>query len=163
MFACYEDIAPLTEDGVFLKTLAVTMAVTCGFLISKTTYDAFRRHHARATFVIIGGGPCGLIAALIVARTGKASRIVIYEEKHRSELVNRPQQLAFEQKNVHFLKSFGVDFDNMEGCWQHKRFFTRIGVFTEYMLSIIYRLDIPIAVHLNQKVSGYQLDTAKAS
>ncbi len=152
--SCYEEIAPLTSNTIFMQTIAVTVAVTCGFLLSKTTYDNFRKRWARATVVVVGAGPIGLISVLIAAKSGKAARIILYEEKYRNDLLNRPQQIALQQKNVHFLKSLGVDFDNIEGCWQQKCFYTRIGVFQEYILSIIYTLGVPVDVRLQQKVSA---------
>ncbi len=153
--ACYEEIASLTSNGIFLQTVVVTVAVTCGFLISKTTYDNFRKRWARATVVVIGAGPIGLISVLIAAKSGKAEKIILFEEKYRNDLFNRPHQIALEQKNVHFLKTLGVDFDNIEGCWQQKCFFTRIGVFQEYILSTIYRLNVTVDVRLHQKVRSH--------
>ena len=152
IMACYDDVAPLTADGVLLQTLVITVVVTFGFLLSKTTYDNYRKRSSKATLVVVGAGPIGLTSLIIAAKSGKISRAILFEEKCSQDLVNRPQQIALEHKNVIFLQSLGVDFDNIEGCWQQHRFFTRIGVFQEYLLSLISRLPVPVDVRLRQKV-----------
>ena len=82
----------------------------------------------------------------------QVSRIIVFEERCRHDLVCRPQQIAIDAKTTAFLQSLGVDFDNIEGCREKGCFFTRAGVFLEYMLSIIQRLDVPIDLRLNCKV-----------
>ena len=105
-----------------------------------------------------GAGPVGLTSVLISARSGKAAKIILFEEKFRNDLINRPQQIALQEKNVTFLKTLGVDFDNIEGCWQNNCFFTRMGVFQEYMLGMIYRLHshVDVDIRLNKKVTLYR-------
>ena len=106
----------------------------------------------KVTTVVIGAGPVGLISGVIACRSGKASEVLLFEEKSRNELVNRPQQIALDAKSVTFLQGLGVDFDNIEGCWQDDCFFTRIGVFEEYMLSIIAIQQVAVDVRLRYKV-----------
>ena len=151
--ACYEDLAAAAANGVFLQTVCITVFVTCAFFLSKTTYDRVRRMRARATIVVVGAGPVGLTAVLIASKSGRASNIVIYEEHSRKDLHNRAQQIALDHRNVIFLNSIGVDFDNIEGCWQQRCFYTRLGVFQEYMLSIVQQqLNVPIDIRLGTKV-----------
>lgn len=82
----------------------------------------------------------------------QVSRIIVFEERCRHDLVGRAHQIAIDAKMTAFLQSLGVDFDNIEGCREQGCFFTRSGVFIEYMLSIIQRLDVPIDLRLNCKV-----------
>ena len=56
-----------------------------------------------------------------------------------------------------FLSDLGVDFDNIEGCSENGVFFTKVGVFQEYLLSIIYRLRVEVNLRLHTKVSGQHL------
>ena len=103
IMACYDDVAPLTADGVLLQTLVITVVVTFVFLLSKTTYDNYRKRSSKATLVVVGAGPIGLTSLIIAAKSGKISRAILFEEKCSQDLVNRPQQIALEHKNVIFL------------------------------------------------------------
>ena len=144
------------SNVTLLETFAITIIVTCGFIVSKSTFDKVRRRLSKVTVVVIGAGPAGLCSLLIATKTGKVSRVILYEEKSRNELLNQSHQITLEQNTVHFLKSLGVDFDNIEGCWQHKRFFTRIGVFQEYMLSMLNTRrsdDMQVDIRMHCKVS----------
>lgn len=149
---CLPDHAALWTTAVFLQTLGVTVVMTCAFVLTKTTYDRIRRRWSQVAVVVIGAGPIGLTSALIAAHSQKASRIIVYEEKARNELLCRPQQIALDSKSVMLLKSLGVDFDNIEGCWKHRSFFTRIGVFQEYLLSFFHLLQTPVEMKLKTKV-----------
>ena len=155
--ACYEDISSLTTSSILVQTTAVTIFITFAFMATKTSYDIFRYRWSKATVIVIGAGPVGLTAVLISALSGKAERIILFDEKLRSDLINRSQQIALKEKCVKYLKSFGVDFDNIEGCWQQGTFYTKLGVFEEYMLGMVYRLHcaVPIEIRLNTKVSTY--------
>ena len=152
---CYEDILQLTTDRVLLQTTAVTILVTVAFMATKTSYEKVRQHLSRATVVVIGAGPVGLTAVLISALSGKAEKIILFDDKFRNDLINRPMQIALNDISVKFLQMLGVDFDNIEGCWQQGSFFTKLGVFEEYMLGMVYRLQykVPVDVRLCSKVS----------
>ena len=141
-----------------METVTITFIIICVFIASKNAFDNLRRKWARITVVVIGGGPIGLISVLIAAKSERVSRIILYDDKNRQDLLNRPQQIAVERHNVQYLTELGVDFDNLEGCWQQHCFYTRIGVFQEYVLSILYRLPVQVDVKLNSKVcqSNYQ-------
>ena len=152
---CYEDISVLTTSTILIQTTMVTMFVTFAFVATKTSYDIFRQHWSKATVIVVGAGPVGLTSVLISALSGKAERIILFDEKFRNDLINRSQQIALKEKSVKFLKVLGVDFDNIEGCWQQGTFYTKLGVFEEYMLGMVYRLHCkpPIEIRLNSKVS----------
>ncbi|ELT88967.1 hypothetical protein CAPTEDRAFT_195876 [Capitella teleta] len=149
---CLGEQANPWTTAVFLQTLGVTVVMTCAFVLTKTTYDRMRRRLSQVAVVVIGAGPIGLTSALVAAHSQKASRVIVYEEKPRSELLCRPQQIGLDAKSVTLLSSLGVDFDNIEGCWKHKNFFTRIGVFQEYLLSQFQLLQTPVELKLKTKV-----------
>ncbi len=107
---------------------------------------------SRVTLVVIGAGPIGLISLIAAAKCGRVSSIILYEEKSRNKLLNNNYQIALDTKSISFLRSLGIDFDNIEGCWDKGRFCTRIGVFLEYLLSTISRLDIEVDMRLKTKV-----------
>ena len=152
---CYQDISLLATDCILFQTAAVTLLVTFAFMATKTSYDIVRQHWSKATVIVVGAGPVGLTAVLISALSGKAERIILFDDKFRNDLINRPQQIALKDKCVKFLKSLGVDFDNIEGCWHEGSFFTKLGVFEEYMLGMVYRLHskVPVDTRLCSKVS----------
>ena len=154
--ACYQDISALTSSSILIQTTAVTIFVTFAFMASKTSYDIFRYHWSKATTIVVGAGPVGLTAVLISALSGKSDRIILFDDKFRNDLINRSQQIALKEKYVKFLKTLGVDFDNIEGCWHEGSFYTKLGVFVEYMLGMVYRLHykVPIEIRLNTKVSS---------
>ena len=154
--ACYEDISQLTTECVLFQTTAVTILVTIAFMATKTSYEKVRQHLSRATVVVIGAGPVGLTAVLISALSGKAEKIILFDDKFRNDLINRPMQIALNDISVKFLQMLGVNFDNIEGCWQQGSFFTKLGVFEEYMLGMVYRLQykVPVDVRLCSKVSA---------
>ena len=153
--ACYQDITELSTGCILFQTTAVTVLVTFAFIATKTSYDIVRQHLSKATVIVIGAGPVGLTAVLISALSGKAERIILFDDKFRNDLINRPQQIALKEECVKFLKTLGVDFDNIEGCWEHGSFFTKLGVFEEYMLGMVYRLHskVPVDIRLCSKVS----------
>ena len=66
------------------------------------------------------------------------------------------QQIALDPRSVDFLLGLGVDFDNVEGCWHNEHFFTKIGVFQEYLLSILEqkKQKVDVRVRLGTKVAS---------
>lgn len=143
----------ILTNYVLVQFLVLTIAVIAGFVCAKTVVDNVRRRCARLTVLVVGAGPVGLTSALIAARSGKVGKLILYEERCRHALVNRPNQVAFDSKRVAFLRRFGVDFDNLEGCWHNGCFFTRVGVYIEYLLSIVEQVGVPLDIRLDTKVS----------
>ena len=141
------------QSALAFQQLILTAIVVAGFLYTKTYYDNVRRHYARITVVVIGGGPVGLTAVLIASKNIHVKKVYLFEESYRNNLVNKPHQVAFDFKSVGFLRTLGVDFDNMEGCWDSNIFFTRVGIFQDYLLSLIFKLNIETDIRLGTKVT----------
>ncbi|XP_072291204.1 uncharacterized protein [Eucyclogobius newberryi] len=131
-----------------LDTALSTLAAVLVYVLLKVALDGVRQWRARVPVLIVGSGPVGLTAALVAVRSGKVLKLTVLDERYRSALLCRPQQIALDPRSVRFLLGLGVDFDNMEGCWHDEHFFTRIGVFQEYLLSILeqrkHKVDVKV-------------------
>ncbi|XP_060109812.1 uncharacterized protein LOC132582291 [Heteronotia binoei] len=116
----------------------------------KVSVDGIRKWRAKVSVLVVGAGPVGLTAALVAVRSGKVLKLRLLDQRSRSALLCRPQQIALEPRSVRFLLGLGVDFDNMEGCWDKESFFTKIGVFQEHLLSLLEwhkrRLDVCLSL-----------------
>lgn len=136
-------------------TALSTLAAVLVYTLLKVSFDGFRQWRARIPVLVVGSGPVGLTAALVAVRSGKVLKLTVLDERCRSALLSRPQQIALDPRSVSFLLGLGVDFDNMEGCWSNEHFFTRIGVFQEYLLSILEKKKqrVEVKVQLGTKVS----------
>lgn len=138
--------------GDACDTILATLLVVGCFIACKSSYDCLRRWRGKLNVVVVGCGPVGLTAALVAVRSKRAKKITIFEEKTRSQLMDRPHQIGIEPRAVGFLKKLGVDFDNMEGCWHQERFYTRIGIFQEYILSLLQQItEPPLDIKLGTK------------
>ncbi|RVE71957.1 hypothetical protein OJAV_G00057010 [Oryzias javanicus] len=136
-------------------TAVSTLLAVALYVVVKVSLDGFRQWRARISVLIVGSGPVGLTAALVAVRSGKVLKLTVLDERYRSALLCRPQQIALDPRSVKFLLGLGVDFDNMEGCWNNGHFFTRIGVFQEYLLSILEQKKqrVEVKVQLGTKFS----------
>lgn len=139
--------------ALLLDTVWSTLAAVIVYVVVKVSLDGVRRWRARVSVLIVGSGPVGLTAALVAVRSGKVLKLTVLDERYRSALLCRPQQIALDPRSVKFLLGLGVDFDNMEGCWHDEHFFTRIGVFQEYLLSILEQRkhNVDVKVQLGTK------------
>ncbi|XP_041692536.1 uncharacterized protein si:dkey-234i14.6 isoform X2 [Coregonus clupeaformis] len=135
-------------------TALSTLVAVVFYVVVKVSLDGIRQWRARISVLIVGSGPVGLTAALVAVRSGKVLKLTLLDERYRTALLCRPQQIALDPRSVEFLLKLGVDFDNMEGCWHNEHFFTKIGVFQEYLLSILEqkRQKVEIKVQLGTKV-----------
>ncbi|XP_077993173.1 uncharacterized protein LOC144447141 [Glandiceps talaboti] len=135
-----------------------TIIVVVIFTACRCCYNTIRKWRAKVTVLVLGSDPIGLTAVLIAAYSKKTSRIILVEQKSRNFLIGQSQQVALDTRSVQFLKTFNVDFDNIEGCWQGERFCTPLGVLQEYLLGLIERHQDKIEVKLSTKFSKSMLD-----
>ncbi|XP_073461653.1 uncharacterized protein [Aquarana catesbeiana] len=164
------------HDQLAVDTALSTLIVILVYIVVKVSVDGIRQWRARVSILVVGAGPVGLTAALVAVRSRKVLNLTILDERTRTALLCRPQQIALDPRSVTFLLTLGVDFDNIEGCWDNDHFFTKIGVFQEHLLSILEQrkqtLDIRIllgtkvptpeirAHNLHFDLSAYGIDVA---
>lgn len=117
----------------------MTAVVVIFFASVKTFYDRVRHERARVSVVVLGAGPIGLTAALLALKTRRVSKLTIYETIDKIANLKKDYQIAIDRRSVSFLRKAGVDFDNLEGCWDNKCFYTRVGIYLEYMLTTLRR------------------------
>lgn len=146
-----------THGALAYDTALSTLAAVLVYALLKVSLDGYRQWRARIPVLVVGSGPVGLTAALVAVRSGKVLKLTVLDERCRSALLSRPQQIALDPRSVNFLLGLGVDFDNMEGCWHNEHFFTRIGVFQEYLLSILEKKKqrVDVKLQLGTKVSRW--------
>ncbi|XP_040266245.1 uncharacterized protein LOC120980927 isoform X2 [Bufo bufo] len=125
------------QERLAMDTAINTLVVVLVYILVKVSVDGIRQWRAKVSILVVGAGPVGLTAALVAVRSGKVLHLTILDERSRTSLLCRPQQIALDPRSVGFLLALGVDFDNMEGCWHNEHFFTKIGVFQEHLLSIL--------------------------
>lgn len=137
--------------------LFITIAILAAFAGSKAIYDRYRKSFTQVQAIVIGAGPIGLSSALVALKTKKVSKITIYEEKERNELINTSYQITFDGESVIFLQNLGVDFDNIEGCWRGAYFQTNAGVYMQYIFEKLKlpQNKIPCEIHFKTRVSLY--------
>ena len=102
--------ADLTTSTL-VQTLVLTAAAAAVYSTVKSAFDRVRLASSRATVVVVGGGPVGLVAALVAARTGRASRVIVFEERDRTMLVTRSDPVTIGPRAMRFLRSPGVGID----------------------------------------------------
>ncbi|KAG9475105.1 uncharacterized protein [Eleutherodactylus coqui] len=125
------------QERLAIDTAINTLVVVLVYIVVKVSVDGIRQWRAKVSILVVGAGPVGLTAALVAVRSGKVLNLTILDERSRTSLLCRPQQIALDPRSVRFLLALGVDFDNIEGCWHNDHFFTKIGVFQEHLLSIL--------------------------
>ncbi|CAN2389502.1 hypothetical protein PRIEUP_LOCUS5915 [Pristimantis euphronides] len=125
------------QERLAIDTAIKTLLVVLVYIVVKLSMDGIRQWRAKVSILVVGAGPVGLSAALVAVRSGKVLHLTILDERSRTSLLCRPQQIALDPRSVNFLLALGVDFDNIEGCWHNDHFFTKIGVFQEHLLSIL--------------------------
>ena len=145
----------MLSSTTLLQTTAVTAFSVAIFVSLKMVYDILKQTWSQVTLVIIGAGPIGLLSVVIGMQTRRITKVIVFEQDCRSNLLNRPHQIGLDANSVTFLRNLDVDFDNIEGCWQNGCFFTRVGVFIEYLLDMLQCSDPEnINIRFNAKVSS---------
>jgi hypothetical protein len=131
----------------------MTTLVIILFASIKTLYDRIRHERARVSVVILGAGPIGVTAAMLALKTGRVSNLTIYEVNDKVSNLKKDYQIAIDKRSVSFLRKAGVDFDNLEGCWDSRCFYTRVGIYLEYMLTTLRRSHKNTVTRFSCKVS----------
>ncbi|KAM6429958.1 uncharacterized protein PHA67_002127 [Liasis olivaceus] len=142
-----------------------TLLALALFVAVRLSLDAARRWRAKVSALVVGAGPVGLTAALVAVRSGKVLKLTLLDARPRAALLCRPQQIALDPRSVRFLLSLGVDFDNLEGCWDKEHFFTKVGVFQEHLLSVLeqHKRQLDLQILLGTKFSDDFLNKNLAS
>lgn len=134
--------------------LLLTLSCVVVFIGTRTIVNSIRRGLAQITVVVIGAGPIGLTAALIAVRDHKrVSKLILYEEQSKYNVEHRPYQISIQPSVVAFLSKNGVDFDNLEGIWHEGCFYTRVGIYLEYIINILPLYKTDVEFRFNTKVN----------
>lgn len=141
------------HDYQLQQNMLITLLFLALFTGWRTFYDRVKRSLRQVTVVVVGGGPVGLLAAFLALRSGRAGKIVIFEEKDRKSILNGQYQLTFDRQSVEFLRESGIDFDNIEGCRHDNNFTTKVGVFVEFILVRLTTPDNNVTLRFGSKVT----------
>lgn len=142
-----EEISRTIHSPNASAQIFLTVSCVAFFIGTRTIFNTIRRGLAQITVVVIGAGPVGLTAALIAVRDYKrVAKIILYEEQSKYNVEHRPYQISIQPSVVAFLNKNGIDFDNLEGIWHEGCFYTRVGIYLEYIISILplYKTDIEL-------------------
>ncbi|KAL4225399.1 hypothetical protein ACF0H5_016089 [Mactra antiquata] len=135
------------EDATYVSWyFIITVTVVAVFVGGRKMYTNIKKNMAQLEVIVIGAGPIGLTSALIAVQCKRVNKLTLYEELSRFEVENRGYQIAIQSVNVSLLRSFGVDFDNLEGVWRDGCFYTRVGIYLEYIIQILplYSTDVEL-------------------
>ena len=152
------DAEELTKAIYFNATqvsvnIVVTLSVLVMFIGTRTIFTKIRRELAEITVVVIGAGPIGLTSALIAANCKRVTRLVVYEECSRFDVEQKSYQIAIRSSNIAFLRKYGLDFDNLEGIWHEGSFYTRVGIYLEYLINVLPLHGATVEFNFSAKVS----------
>ena len=117
--------------------ITLTLSAVALFVGTRTLVDKIRRTLAHITVVVVGAGPTGLTSALIAVNCKKVKRLIVFEEETKFAIENRAYQIAINPSSVSFLRKNGIDFDNLEGLWYEGCFYTRVGIYLEYIINVL--------------------------
>lgn len=131
----------------------ITISAVAVFIGTRKLVCKIRQEMVQLTVIVIGAGPIGLSAALISVQCKRVKKVVIYEEQSKFNIENRSYQVAIQSSNVAFLRSYGVDFDNLEGLWHDGCFYTRVGIYLEYIVHVLPLYSTEVECHFRTKVS----------
>lgn len=154
-----DDIARIMHTNASHVSMyfVITLSAVAVFIGTRRIVSKLRREMAQFTVVVVGAGPVGLSSALIAAQCKRVKKLVLYEEESKNNVENRSYQIAIQYSNVSFLRSFGVDFDNLEGLWHDDCFYTRVGIFLEYIIHILpnypTEVELKFGTKFNREIS----------
>ena len=111
-------------ENTLLQTVLVTFFVAFGY---KILHGVIRRHFFKASVVVIGAGPIGLISIIVASQTRYTSRLLLIEKKSYYNLVSRYHQITIQADHVNFLRNLGINFKNIEGVTRVIRFILSLG------------------------------------
>ncbi|XP_035826378.1 uncharacterized protein LOC101846292, partial [Aplysia californica] len=151
MVTCDVQAIRSAQSSVVTQNIVLTVLVLTLFVVSKSYFNRVRRRMARCTVFVIGAGPTGLTSALLACQSPHVSRVVVYEEMPRADLLQKGHQVEFNRKSRDFLSNLGVDFDGLEGCLVGDLFHTRVGVFLEHVLHLLTRGPVSVTLKLGVK------------
>ncbi|XP_069113565.1 uncharacterized protein [Argopecten irradians] len=120
------------KDSVVLTGLVVALFCVVRFLYRRAS-ESWRR----LDIYILGGGPVGLAAALLALKSERLGKLTVIESESRRDLTKREYQVCFDTTNAAFLRKIGVEFDSIEGCRDKHGFYTSVGIFLDYCLTIL--------------------------
>ena len=130
-----------------------TISAVVVFAGAKAILNKIWRDTAQLTVIIIGAGPIGLTSAFLSVHCKRVKKLVLYEEQIKSSIEKRAYQITFQAAQVSFLRKYGIDFDNLEGLWHDGCFYTRVGIYLEYIIHVLPFYSKDIEMHFGTKVS----------
>ncbi|XP_060586181.1 uncharacterized protein LOC132741930 [Ruditapes philippinarum] len=130
----------------FTTYFVITVSLIAIFYKTKHIVCTIRRNYAKLTIIVVGAGPIGLTSALISLHCNRVRKLVVYEEQSRLNIERQSYQIAVQSSQVSMLRSYGVDFDNLEGLWHDGCFYTRVGIYLEFVLHVLplFKTDVEI-------------------
>lgn len=131
--------------------LVFTLSAVAVFVGTRKMFCKIRREMAHLSVIVVGAGPIGLTSALIAVQCRKVQTLIIYEEERKSNLEQRSYQIAIQPSSIAFLRSYGVDFENLEGLWHDGCFYTRVGIYLEYIMNILPLYSSNVEFHFKTK------------
>ena len=126
--------------------ILITVSAVAIFIGTRHVFCKIRDDMSFITVLIVGAGPIGLTTALIATQSKRVQKVIVFEDDSRHNVENRSYQICVSPPLVSFLRSYHVDFDNLEGIWNDGCFYTRVGIYLEYIINIlpIYQTNIDL-------------------
>ena len=170
--ASFSDVTMPCEPEELSQAMAVTssqvsvqiiftLSAVAFFVGTKTIVNRIRRDLAQVSVVVIGAGPVGLTAALIAVHCKRVQKVIVFEEESRCSIENKVYQIAITPSNAASLRRYGIDFDNLEGTWSDGCFYTRVGIYLEYIISVLPIYSHELDLKFSTKVSNLSMVCCK--
>ena len=133
--------------------IVLTLSAVAVFVGTRTILNRIRRDLARVNVIVVGAGPVGLTAALIAVHCKRVHKVIVYEEQSKCTIENKVYQIAITPSVAVSLRHHGIDFDNLEGIWSDGCFYTRVGIYLEYIISVLPIHSADVELKFSTKVS----------